>query len=59
MADNDIAQQVAAIEHATRLVNLWARLYKRWLRIARLKRIWAHMGGRLKQLKNGEGARET
>ena len=33
--------------------NRWATLYHRWRRIARLKRIWAFLGHRLRELKNG------
>jgi len=32
----------------------WMRLALRWRRIARLKRIWAHLGARLRNLKNGD-----
>ena len=32
----------------------WARLYHRWRRVARLKRIWAFLGHRLRELKHGD-----
>ena len=34
-------------------IDQWARLFRRWRRVARLKHIWAFLGHRLRQIKNG------
>ena len=36
-----------------RRVARWARLFRLWRRVARLKRIWAFLGHRLREIKDG------
>jgi hypothetical protein len=45
---------VPTISIEDRAVGSWTALVKRLRRIARLKRIWANVGQRLRQIKNGD-----
>jgi hypothetical protein len=39
-------------EALARALPLWIRLVRRWKRVARLKRIWGVLGGRLREIKD-------